>query len=235
MTKFNLVNMVTEEAVVLTTKKDVAQFIKDSGVTENSFATIQGKIKDGVTLYETYKIEELEEEKEMTTVNNEVQEKLEEVIELVEEVKEDVVVEEMPVAEEIVEETPVAEGEETPTADEKVEDVPTENKRRIGKRLIASKNGEVYETFPSIKACAAHFKELLGLGHMPFTPIMKSVRQDTDWNEYSFKFENEDDIHTPTSRKEANAENASVPAEKKSDEVSQSDEVIEEITEEELV
>lgn len=231
MTKFNLVNTVTEETVVLTTKKEVAEFIKESGVTENSVSTIQGKIKDGVNLYETYKIEELEEEMEMTTVNNEVQEKLEEVIELVEEVKEETVVEEIPT----VEETPVAETEETPAADEKVEDVPTENKRRIGKRLIASKNGEVYETFPSIKACAAHFKELLGLGHMPFTPIMKSVRQDTDWNEYSFKFENEDDIHTPTSRKEANAENASVPAEKKSDESQQSDEVIEEITEEELV
>lgn len=229
MTKFKISNTVNNEELdmVVGNKKEVAEFIKNTGVTENSVSTIQGKIKDGVTLYETFKITEIEEEKEMTNVNSEVEAKIEEVIELVEEIKEDVVVEETPTAE-----TPA---EEKPAADEKPEDAPTENKRRIGKRLIASKNGEVYETFPSIKACAAHFKDLLNLGHMPFTPIMKSVRQDTDWNEYSFKFENEDDIHTPTSRKEANAENASVPAEKKSDDAPQSDEVIEEITEEELV
>ncbi|UZJ79428.1 hypothetical protein [Fictibacillus sp. KU28468] len=78
----------------------------------------------------------------------------------------------------------------------KTEAVEEQPKKRVkGKTLITYKNGHEYNTFPSIKACATHFKELLELKSMPFTPIMKSVRQGVDWNEYSFKFENEDDLH----------------------------------------
>jgi ParB-like chromosome segregation protein Spo0J len=122
---------------------------------------------------------------------------------------------------------------------------PKENKRKVGKGIVAYKNGEEYMTFPSIKACATHFKELLGLGHMPFTPIMKSVRQDVDWNEYSFKHEKDEDLHIPAalkaklSQQEDAAKNAPTENEKEemketAEETADKDEVIEEIVEEEI-
>lgn len=109
---------------------------------------------------------------------------------------------------------------ETPAPDAKPEsekpaEEPKENKRRQGKGIVAYKNGEEMQTFPSIKATATYFKDLLNLGHMPFTPIMKSVRQGVDWNEYSFKHENEADLHIPESLKKKIEESKQKASEEK--------------------
>jgi hypothetical protein len=133
--------------------------------------------------------------------------------------------------------------EEKPKTEEK------ENKRRVGKGIVAFKNSEEYQTFPSIKATAQHFKDLMNLGHMPYTPIMKSVRQGIDWNEWSFKHENEADLYIPESLKKKIEESkkkeseekakSEKPAEEKQPETKvedpaaeTKDEVIEEIVEE---
>lgn len=109
------------------------------------------------------------------------------------------------------------------------------NKRKVGKSLIAYKDGEEFQRFPSIKAAATFFKELKGLSHMPFTPIMKSARQDIDWNEYSFKFENEEDLHIPNSMKEKIKSQEKEKNEKVEENVEQVDNNIEEIPLDEVV
>jgi hypothetical protein len=272
MSNFKVVNVKNSEVAILETKKEVAEMISASNVTENSLKTIEKKVgkamKNEETLFDTFKIEETEEE---VVMNNEV--KNEEVtVEDVNEVAVEETVEETPevepaeTVEEIDEDAPEQSDEdaeadylESPEAEQQVEDEnkaaekliggekkdeDKPNKRRVGKTLIAYKNGEEYEKFPSIKACATHFKDLLGLPHMPFTPIMKSVRQDVDWNEYSFQFENEEDLHIPESLKkkieESKSENEKPSEDEKAEmkdqakETESEDEVIEEITEEEL-
>lgn len=180
-------NIVTNEITEVKTKKGVAEFIAESGVTENSIKTIQKKIVDGAVLYETFKIEE----EEIMTNKNKI-ENLEETIteEKIEEI----------VNEETVEE--ISEQQTEPTAKEKTEEEePKKDKRKTGKGIIAYKNGKEFMRFPSIKSTAQYFKDLKELGHMPFTPIMKSVRQGIDWEEYSFKHEKDEDLHIPESLK----------------------------------
>ncbi|MBO7747925.1 hypothetical protein I8J29_27410 [Paenibacillus sp. MWE-103] len=65
----------------------------------------------------------------------------------------------------------------------------TTSKRKIGKGVLVLKNGEEFASYPSIKATAIAFKEILELKTMPFTPIKKSVREGIDWKEYSFFIE----------------------------------------------
>lgn len=221
---FKVTNLATNESLSFDTKKRIADYISELGITDNTQNTIQKKINealksDGI-LYDNIKIEEELEMKEEKIMNNE---KIEEVVE------------------EIVEE--VSENSETvkPVDVEKQEDKTEEkpNKRKNGKTVIAYKNGEEYQRFPSIKKCAEHFKELKGLGHMPFTPIMKSIRQNIDWEEYSFKFENEADLHIPKSLKlklekeqaqQKNNEETTNIAEETVEETVE--EIVEEITEE---
>lgn len=181
---------------------------------------------------------------------NEVEQQTEDnVVENKDDVIEDATI--VPTTEEI-EEVPVVEDE--PTNENKTEEKKgrkgkkaksekdgeqKENKRRIGKGVIAYKNGEEFMRFPSIKATAQHFKEMLGLKHMPFTPIMKSIRLGIDWNEYSFKHENDEDLYIPESLKkkieESKKQSQEKPAVESKNEqptVEQKDKVIEEIVEE---
>ncbi|MFD1954832.1 sigma factor-like helix-turn-helix DNA-binding protein [Paenibacillus thailandensis] len=59
---------------------------------------------------------------------------------------------------------------------------------RNGKTVYWYKNGILQGQFPSIKAAATFIKEEMNLKHMPFTPIMKSIHQNIDWNDLSFSF-----------------------------------------------
>lgn len=260
MTNFKLINTTSGSETTFETKKEIIAVLLATKVTDNSESTIEKKLnaalKSGKTLYDGFKVEEVEqtneenkseEEFKMELQNQvevqEIAEDLKEVVENVEAGEIETVQELIETVEEIVEdiESPEAaaevEAENKAFAEEinggKTEEQPTEseNKRRIGKRLQAFKNGELYETFPSIKACATHFKDLLKMGHMPFTPIMKSVRQDVDWNEYSFKFENDEDLHIPTPKAEKPAEDVKPEAEQSSE---QTEEIIEEIPVEEV-
>lgn len=142
----------------------------------------------------------------------------------------------VPVIEEI-KETPSVESDEKQSEPEKPAEEEKPNKRRVGKGLIAFKDGKEFERFPSIKACALYFKELMSLPHLPFTPIMKSVRQDVDWNQYSFKHENAEDLHIPESlkiklSKQADEQASEKPENVETPEPEKSGEVIEEIIEE---
>ncbi|HLO11596.1 MAG TPA: hypothetical protein VK190_05005 [Pseudoneobacillus sp.] len=74
----------------------------------------------------------------------------------------------------------------TPAAEEE-----TTSKRKVGKGVDWYVNGQLHMNFPSIKAAATYIKETQGLKHMPFTPIMKSIRQGIDWNANSFLFADE--------------------------------------------
>ena len=273
--KFKVVNVVTNEEVIIETKKDVVDFIVSANVTDNSVKTINKKVGQAIhsddTLYKTFKIEEyfedqdgeeyqLEKEikgshtsfgddaydnnnkEELQMTNNEVKNE-ENILEGMEETIEDTIPE-------VESENKTNEIEDAPSADTIPENEPEKpkeekpNKRRIGKGIIGYKNGEEFERFPSIKACATYMKELLNLGHMPFTPIMKSVRQNIDWNEYSFKHENEADLHIPESLKSKMKEQAEKETQKSAPENEEpneqqnapqdtpQDEVIEEIVEE---
>jgi len=76
------------------------------------------------------------------------------------------------------------------TDDEKkvVKDEEKTKRRTNGKQVEWFLNGELKQVFPSIKAATKFFKETLELKAMPFTPIMKSIREGKDWNENSYKF-----------------------------------------------
>lgn len=266
MSNFKLINTTSGAETTFDTKKEIIAILLATEVTDNSESTIEKKIntalKSGKTLYNGFKVEEVEktneenksEEEVKMELNNqtEVQEIVEDLQEVVENIKSselDTVKEIVDTVEEIVEqeyiESPEAakevEAENKEFAEvisgDKPEETPTEseNKRKVGKGLIAYKNGEVYQTFPSIKACATHFKDLLNIGHMPFTPIMKSARQDVDWNEYSFKFENKADLHIPTPKTEtpvSSEKTEDQPATEVKEE--QIEEIIEEIPVEEV-
>lgn len=265
MSNFAVQNVKTSVGAVLETKKAVAEFIAAAGVTDNSAKTIEKKIAAAIlneeVLYETFKIEETEEESIVTTETAIAASKAAEEV-----IAEETATEETATEETVSEETPATETEETPAektseeselddleSPEAAEEVEKENKefedvikgdkkeeskpnkRRQGKTLLAFKNGEEYESFPSIKACAKHFQELLELKHLPFTPIMKSVRQGVDWNEYSFKFENEADLHIPSSSKKEEMKPDAKEKEEMKDQAEKSDsqdEVIEEVVEE---
>lgn len=239
------------------TKKEVAEFLKSTVDTDNSVKTISGKVGksliSGELLFDEYKIEEMNE---MEDVKNEmVEEKVEDndtVEEIVEfETEEDYL--ESPEAEAEVE----AENKEfekiilgedddqaTPEVieeldkiveevrkDEQKEEEKKESKRTVGKILIAYKDGEEFARFKSIKAAVQHMKDMLGLGHMPFTPVMKSARDGIDWNEYSFEFENKDDLHIPKSRKKNDEVKDEVVDQVEDVKDDQDDEKIEEIIE----
>jgi hypothetical protein len=151
-------------------------------------------------------VEQTEDIEETPVDENPVEETVEEIVEETPEVVEGAV-------EEIVEEIEEVKQDDTDALNEvfgeikKDEDKKQEenekkqSKRTVGKVLIAYENGEEFERFKSIKAAATYMKELLGLKGMPFTPIMKSAREGIDWNEYSFQFENPEDLHIPQSRK----------------------------------
>jgi hypothetical protein len=252
MSNFKVVNVKNQAVSVVETKKEVAEIISAASVTDNSVKTIEKKItaavKNGENLYETFKIEETEEEvvmnnevKQDEVVENEVAEnQTEEEIEEVEEIESEEAAEEVEKENKDFEDRIEKDMKKGKKKDESSENEEKPNRRRVGKTLIAFKNGKEFERFDSIKACATRFKELMELPHMPFTPIMKSVRQDVDWNEYSFKFENEEDLHIPESLKKKIEESKKASDEPKKEEVKdeksedKSDEVIEEIEEEEL-
>lgn len=261
MTNFKLINTTSGSETTFETKKEIIAVLLATKVTDNSESTVEKKVnaalKSGKTLYDGFKVEEVEqtneenkseEEFKMELQNQvevqEITEELKEVVENVQAGEIETVQELVETVEEIVEDIESDEAADEVEAENKAfaeeingkpQDAPTEseNKRRIGKRLQAFKNGELYETFPSIKACATHFKDLLKIGHMPFTPIMKSVRQDVDWNEYSFKFENDEDLHIPTPKEKQSDENENqAPQDQTSSD--QNEEVIEEIPVEEV-
>jgi hypothetical protein len=98
----------------------------------------------------------------------------------VEEIKEVIVLE----VTEIVEQHDI----ETKVAEEIIDETKV-NKQRNGKNVEWYSDGALVQVFPSIKACVNHFKETMELKTMPFTPIMKSIREEIVWNEkHSFKF-----------------------------------------------
>lgn len=88
---------------------------------------------------------------------------------------------------------PETPNDQAPTDTPAAPTVTEENKRKVGK-LVEWHNeaGALVDVFPSIKAAASFFKDELKLKHMPFTPIMKSIRQGIDWTvagtSYSFAF-----------------------------------------------
>lgn len=181
-------------------------------------------------------VNEVEQQTEDTVVENKddvIEDTV--VVPTVEEIEEVPVVEDEPTNEKQTEEKKGRKGKK---AKSEKDDEQKENKRRIGKGVIAYKNGEEFMRFPSIKATAQHFKEMLGLKHMPFTPIMKSIRLGIDWNEYSFKHENEEDLYIPEPLKKKieeskkQSQEMSVVENKDEQPANQQDESIEEIVEE---
>lgn len=258
-----IINVTEEEKFVMVeNRKEAAEFVANAGITDNSVKTISNKIgnaiKEGNVIYDIFKFEETEGELVAVTNSETVKNGNEEIVydnpaNFAEGVTED---EKQEVVEEIVENEKTAEVLEeeyleSPEAADEVEKENKEfeevikgskkeekeekpNKRRIGKGIVAYKNGEVYETFPSIKATATHFKELLGLQHMPFTPIMKSVRQDVDWNEYSFKPENQEDFKPVEKTADEPEKQEKEEMKDVAEQTSNQDEEIEELVEEEI-
>lgn len=270
---FKVTNVVTNSVEVVETKKEITNIIVAANVTDNSVKTIEKKVgKHNVNdtdalLYETFKIEFIEGDEvnmknEEIVIAEEVQNE-----EIVYDNPADMQIEETPKSDdavtsetqnsedEIIEETEISvvnednavDGEETTKTDEVQNETttPEEPKKRVGKVLIAYENGVEIARFPSIKKCAEYFKDKMKLKHMPFTPIMKSARQDIDWNEYSFKFENEGDLHIPASLKKKIEESQKLAEQKSGENVvnnpvenaettstEQQDEIIEEIVEE---
>lgn len=197
-----LKNVKTQEVQTVGTKKEIAEIIANSGVTENSVATIVKKLKDAVenneVLYETFEVsEQIEDEvdssdeisEEDAIAHSEDQELQQE--ELVEQLREQLGDKVADAAEKVIQDS-------APKSDEPKQDG---RRNRNGKTLIAYKDGNEVERFPTIKKCAEYMKEELDLKHMPFTAIMKSARDGIDFNEWSFRFENEEDKLTPSQRK----------------------------------
>lgn len=136
-----------------------------------------------------------EEEVEMNELNKEVTEEVIENVEVEAGQENEVVAEEIEDAEvptvedaEEVSEENKETSPETPAADVKHVEEEKTNKRKVGKAVDWYTDGEFVQQFPSIKAAATFIKDSMELKHMPFTPIMKSIRQDVDWDAHSFKF-----------------------------------------------
>lgn len=148
---------------------------------------------------------------------------------------------EAPVEEKIEDEQPPVEDEEVkdeqPKEDKKEEakEEKPVNKRKNGKEVEwYAENGALVQVFPSIKAAATYMKEFLQLKHMPFTSIMKSIRQDVDWTiggtAYSFR---SPAFPKPVPTEKIVEKNDAPAAEATAEEVKE-DTIIEEIIEESL-
>ncbi|MCM3115457.1 hypothetical protein M3610_09170 [Neobacillus sp. MER 74] len=179
MKQVQLINVKTNEVQAFPIRKSVADYIESLNITDNSVKTIEAKvakaIKNDEVLYETFKVVEITDLTE-TDIEINIEQpnmiNLENLQTALAETFENTQTEDI---------EPKIEEEEKPT-EEKV------NKRRNGKQVEWWVNGELKQTFPSIKACATYFKETLELKGMPFTPIMKSIRDNVNWNENTFKF-----------------------------------------------
>lgn len=139
------------------------------------------------------------DEETVSEVENEIEEKVEEVTELVEiEVNGHTTEVPQQVADRIEE---IRE-----TAQEVVEELVQERKPKRGKIIKVVVNGEDYNIFPTIKACAAYFKEKFETKGMPFNQIMKSTRSEGQepWvvgeDTWVFTFINKEDILTPSQK-----------------------------------
>lgn len=66
------------------------------------------------------------------------------------------------------------------------------SQRGNGKSVAWFVNEELKGIFPSIKAAVEKMKEVKQLGHMPYTAVQRSIREDIDWEENSFKYYTED-------------------------------------------
>lgn len=234
-------NMNNHEEIVL---EGVAQEVENQSevvVTNNEDEIVY----DNPENLQIQSVSEVEQQTEDTVVENKddvIEDTV--VVPTVEEIEEVPVVEDEPTNEKQTEEKKGRKGKK---AKSEKDGEQKENKRRIGKGVIAYKNGEEFMRFPSIKATAQHFKEMLGLKHMPFTSIMKSIRLGIDWNEYSFKHENDEDLYIPEPLKkkieESKKQSQETPEnesknEQPTIEQQQDDsieEIVEEIVEEEIV
>ncbi|UYY98729.1 hypothetical protein OJ967_25855 [Peribacillus frigoritolerans] len=170
MKQIQLINVKTNEVNVFPIRKDVAEYIESLNITDNSLNTITQKVRDGLkdgeVIYETYKIVEITDQSAQLNIENL--------------------------------QTAIAETTEHPQhvftyeVEEKAEETPATDKnpikKRNGKQVKWYVNGELKQTFPSIKACATFLKEEKELKSMPFAKIMKSIRENVDWDESSFKF-----------------------------------------------
>lgn len=66
------------------------------------------------------------------------------------------------------------------------------SQRGNGKSVAWFVNEELKGIFPSIKAAVEKMKEVKNLSHMPYTAVQRSIREDIDWEENSFKYYTED-------------------------------------------
>jgi hypothetical protein len=60
-----------------------------------------------------------------------------------------------------------------------------------GKLVDWFENGVFKQQFPSIKAAVEFMKTYLGLPHNPYTAVLKSLNENQDFNQHSFKFSTE--------------------------------------------
>lgn len=63
--------------------------------------------------------------------------------------------------------------------------------RGAGKIVDWFENGEFKKQFPSIKATVEHMKDYLALPHNPYTAVLKSLNENQDFNQHSFKYAEE--------------------------------------------
>jgi hypothetical protein len=213
-----------------------SEFVKDENAGQVAVLNDENEVVyDNPAELQVPSVNEVEQQTEDTPVENKDDVIEDAAVPTIEEIEEVPVVEDEHVAEEQTEEKKGHKGKKEKS---EKDDEQKENKRRVGKGVIAYKNGEEFMRFPSIKATAQHFKEMLGIKHMPFTPIMKSIRMGIDWNEYSFKHENDEDLYIPEPLKkkieESKKQSQETPVVENKDEqpTAQQDEVIEEIVEE---
>jgi hypothetical protein len=220
-----VLNVVTNEVSEFETVKAIADFIVTANVTDHKSSTVEKKVREfadqGKVLYDTFIVADVEDIEQYKKIedggkmsdkveNKEVTEEIKEVTEVdqVEQQETDKKVESdesVEVVEDEKEETkenPPGEDESNSDkgdkeSDEKPAEEETSSKRKNGKAVKWYENGEYKDTFPSIKAAATFFKEKMDLKHMPFTPIMKSIRTDVDWNSYSFRLEGQEVIPQP--------------------------------------
>lgn len=262
MKKIQVTHVVTGAVEIMDSRKAVAETFVEKGYLNVSASTAVKKIgeaiREGVE-YEGMKFEEIEVNDEVETVateasdesevvddevvNDETQDEVveeetkddevEDEVKSDEDVNNDEVIEEESKDDEEIKDEGEEQSDENKDENEKPKEEETTSRRKVGKSVEWYENGVLKDTFPSIKACALYMKELLNLKHMPFTPIMKSIRTDVDWNQYSFRFTGQEDVPQPKEDENNTPDPENKVEEVKEEVQEQQEEVIEEIIEEE--